>query len=500
MSADVSGQMRSAAALRGTRAQPRTPDAPPRPTYNNDAGRRRWPGELGLRARTTLALGAVATIVSILGGFVVWSSVAGYLLTQREDAAVAQALTNRAQVTSALEVQGATPPAALALLPNQLASTSLLYTGDDEWFTDDLRIDGASIPADLAGRVMEGQPLTQRIRVADRAALVVGLPANEGGAAYFEVFALDEAEKTLQTLGFVLLVGGVLVPLVSAALAWWAVRPALRPLEQVAGAAEAIAGGNLGARLDPGGDPSLRTIAATFNSTADALERRVKVDAKFAADVSHELRSPLTTLVSSVEVMGRHRGALSPEAEEAFDLLAQEVDGFQNLVQDLLVISRSEAGSDQVETSEFCLATLVERSLPDELERRLQVTQAGATALVRGDKRRLRQVVMNLVDNAERHGGGVSMVQVDATEDIVCLVVEDSGPGLRVREMEGIFDRFARGRGSDRGATDGAGLGLALVAQQARVLGGTVRVENRASGGARFVVSLPLAGRAEEAR
>ena len=456
-----------------------------------EGGLAAWPAKLGLRARATLTFGVVATAVAVLGGLVVWFSVAGYLIAQRHDAAVAQALANVEQVDEALRSSGSTSAEAIAQLPRGFASTSLLRTAQGEWFSDDLTVGRETVPDDLARRVIEGQPHSQRVDVAGLPALLVGLPVENTGGAYFEVFMLDELDSTLRTLSYVLVLFALVVPMISMALAWWAVRPALRPLERVAEAAEAIATGDLGARLDPGGDPSLSLIAQSFNSTAEALERRVKVDAKFAADVSHELRSPLTTMVNTVHVMAQYRDSLAPEGKEALDLLDAEVDGFQHLVQDLLVISRSEAGSDRLALSEFPLAELVKRVLPPGSLSRVEVTAAGELAFVRGDKRRLQQVVMNLVDNADRHGGGMTGVRVDAAEQVVCLAVEDSGPGLRDDELEGIFDRFSRGRGSERGDTDGAGLGLALVAQQVRLLKGTVTAENRESGGARFIVRLP---------
>lgn len=488
--------MASGSALRHTRRVTPAPDSPRSPLVGR-VGARTLPGELGLRARATLAFGLVAAAVAAVGGLVVWSSVAGYLVTQRHEAAAMQALSNLEQVSVALRSQGSTAPEVLAQLPRRVASTSLLRTEQGEWFTDDLTVNRGAIPAELAARVLEGQPHSQRVDVTGLPALLVGLPVEGTGAAYFEIFLLDELDETLTTLSLALLAGGLALPLASMALAWWAVRPALRPLEWVADAASAIARGDHGARLDARGDPSLQVIAESFNSTADALERRVKLDAKFAADVSHELRSPLTTMVNTVGVMDRYRGSMADEGKEALDLLHAEVDGFQRLVQDLLVISRSEAGSDRLAMAEFRLAELVERALPAHLRSRLEVTPAGADALVRGDKRRLRQVLMNLVDNAERHGGGVSGVYVDTEGHEVCLTVEDSGPGLRDEELEGIFDRFSRGRGSERGATDGAGLGLALVAQQVRLLEGTVTAGNRARGGARFVVRLPRSGSVE---
>lgn len=453
-----------------------------------------WPGEVGLHVRATLTFGLVAAAVAVLGGLSVWFSVAGYLLSQRHEAAAAQAAANVEQITQGLQSAGLTAPEALARLPHQLASTSLLHTPQDEWFTDDLTINRGTIPVELATLVMEGRPHYQRVSVGDGPALVVGLPVESAGAAYFEVFMLTELDDTLTTLTLVLLVGGLVIPLATMAVGWWAVRPALRPLEQVASAVAAVAGGDLGTRLDARGDPSLQLIADSFNSTVDALERRVRIDAKFAADVSHELRSPLTTMVTSVHLMARHRESLGPDGQEALDLLHTEVEGFRHLVQDLLDISRADAGSDRLAMAEVRLAELVERALPPHLLSCLRVTPAGASAVVRGDKRRLRQALMNLVANAELHGAGVTAVHVDAAEREVCLTVEDAGPGLRADELERIFDRFSRGRGSERGSTAGAGLGLALVAQHVRLMDGTVSAENRAGRGARFVVRLPRSG------
>ncbi|GAA2114500.1 HAMP domain-containing sensor histidine kinase [Nocardioides bigeumensis] len=446
---------------------------------------------LGIRARATLLFGLVAAMLVVLAGTAVWFSVASYLLSQRQEVAVAQAVSNHEQVDLGLSSAGSSPPQVLAQLPRQLASTSLLRTPQDEWFTDDLTVDRGSIPASLVDRVASGRPYSQRTEVAGRPALVVGLPVGSAGGTYFEVFFLDELDETLRTLSLVLLLGGLVLPLAGLALGWWVMRPALRPLEQVADAVAAIAAGDVGARLDARGDPSLRSIAESFNVTAAALERRVKMDAKFAADVSHELRSPLTTMVNTVHLVDLHRDSMAPEAQEALDLLHAEVDGFQRLVQDLLEISRADAGSHQFTLVEFRLADLVQRALPARLSECLEVTSSGAEAVVYGDKRRLVRVLTNLVDNADRHGHGVHRVVVDATAEVASLAVEDGGSGLMPRELEGIFDRFSRGRGSERGSTDGAGLGLALVAQHVRLMGGTVTAENRAGGGARFVVRLP---------
>ena len=125
----------------------------------------------------------------------------------------------------------------------------------------------------------------------------------------------------------------------------FAARRAVRPVADAAQAAKAIAGGHLGTRLPPSDDPDLGVLAASFNDMASALQLRIERDARFASDVSHELRSPLMTLSASVEVMEARRNEMPDRAQAALDLLASDVSRFQGLVEDLLEISRFDAGA-----------------------------------------------------------------------------------------------------------------------------------------------------------
>lgn len=452
-------------------------------------------GRLGVRGRTVAVFGITSLLLCGVTALTVWYVVSTYLLGLRLDDATAQATSNVQQLTTTLDQDATTPPEQLARLPRGIGSVSFLLLPDEggtgQWYSSSLAMSREILPADLLERVADGVPARQRLEVDEDPMLVVGVPLPRAGGAYFELFPLVELEQTFNVLGAVLLAGVVIIPSGTVVLGNWALRPALRPLDHVAAVARAVASGDLGARIDPGGDPALVPIAASFNDTAAALERRVRVDAQFAADVSHELRSPLTAVLGAVSLIAEHRSSLPPEGEEMLTLLEAEVGRFARLVEDLLEISRLEAGSADLTLVEVRLAELVRHTLPSGCLDRVDVTEAGEHVVVVVDKLRMERVLANLVDNAERHGGGLAGVHVDAGPRTGVVTVEDRGPGLDDSELDRIFDRFARSRQSGRDSTIGAGLGLSLVARHLQVMQGTVDAGNRPSGGARFVVSVP---------
>lgn len=450
-------------------------------------GRRR--SALGLRGRVTLALALVALALSFVVGGAVWVSVSGYLISKRTQATVAQTQANVEQVRRGLSSPGVSTPQLLAQLPREIGSTSLLLD-EGTWTTTSLQVNRDILPAPLSAAVLAGRPMHQRIRTDRGPQLVVGLPLAGEGSAYFEIFTLGELDQTLRTLSTTLWVVMLSVPLGGVLLGRWALQPAFRPLDRVAAAASAIAAGDLATRLDPRGDPGLIAIAESFNETAEKLERRVRADAKFAADVSHELRSPLTTMVTALDLFEPSRPHLAPAGQEALDLLKAEVRRFEHLVEDLLEISRADAGSAALVLDVVALSEFVHRTVPARMQDRI-VLAPSADVRVEVDKRRLERVLSNLIDNAERHGGGLAAVVVGSQNGWAEVAVEDRGTGIDHAERARIFDRFARGRGTGRDSGEGAGLGLSLVARHVTLLGGQVSVCNHDGGGARFVVTLP---------
>jgi len=242
-------------------------------------------------------------------------------------------------------------------------------------------------------------------------------------------------------------------------------------------------------------------MSESFNEMAAALQQRIERDARFASDVSHELRSPLTTLSASVEVMQARRDDLPERAQSALDLLSSDVDRFKGLVEDLLEISRFDAGAIRLHMEELMLVEFVRQavavsSLP---ETPIDVDPRAEMAVIRGDRRRLARAIANLIDNARAYGGGSAEVSIRVTspegEELshVSIAVEDHGDGVAEDERDLIFERFARGGGAGRRTgSEGAGLGLALVDEHVRMHGGRVWVEDRLDGepGARFVIEL----------
>jgi two-component system sensor histidine kinase MtrB len=223
----------------------------------------------------------------------------------------------------------------------------------------------------------------------------------------------------------------------------------------------------------------------------DSLQARIERDARFASDVSHELRSPLTTLRSAVQIMEARRSDMTPRAARALDLLAVEVRRFDRLVQDLLEISRYDAGAARLELEDVDLpalaATVAREHQPD-----AEIVVNDGVTQVTADRRRLEQAIRNLVSNAIAHAGALDRIVIGATASTVQIAVEDAGPGVPEEDRSPIFDRFSRGRGSGRRSSgDGVGLGLALVAEHVRLQHGRVWVEDRDGGGARFVIELP---------
>jgi signal transduction histidine kinase len=456
---------------------------------------RRFPltRRLGLRARITLAFAIGALLLSVLLSITTLALTRENLLNQREDSAIVAVYQNAGIVQRRA---GEDDLALLGSLLTPLGARPVLYNGS-EFVSLNPEFGGDALPAELREEVVGGQPSRQRFELDGEMQLAVGIPIPSAEVAYFEIVPLGDLEDTLGALGISLLGASLVTTLAGAGLGWWASRRALRPLTGVSTAAMALASGRLDTRLESSEDPDLRPIAASFNDMAGALQERIERDARFASDVSHELRSPLMTLAASMEVIENQRDELPVRAQAALDLMAADIVRFQQLVEDLLEISRFDAGVARLELEEVHLAELVmqavshstDADVPVELDAEL------AGVVVQADKRRIVRVIANLLDNAGRYGGGATSVSLRQVDDGVQIAVEDAGDGVPEDDREVIFDRFSRGGAAGRrGGGDGVGLGLALVAEHVHLHGGRVWVEDRADGerGARFVVELPV--------
>jgi two-component system, OmpR family, sensor histidine kinase MtrB len=462
------------------------------PGSGKDRRRRRSP--LGVRARATVTFGLGALALSAIMAGLTYFTARHYILNERQTAVLRQAYVNATLIRSSLRSPNTDVTQLLGSLDTLPGSLSVLERSG-QWYATSISVDEAAIPLRLRQEVLAGTPALQHFVLRGTSQLVVGVPVPSVDAAYFEVFSLADIARTLQILALALGGAAVVTTVAGAIIGRWTSGRALRPLAEVSAVAETIAGGRLDTRLGAADDADLSALATSFNKMADALQERIEREARFTSDVSHELRSPLTTLSSALGVLNSHRDELPARSRQALDLLESEVRRFQGMVDDLLEISRMDSGSAELSLDEVEVGELVRQA----------AAAAGASAVVveiddavagqrlSVDKRRIERVVANLVANAQQYAGGVSRMALEPAPGAVRLVVADHGPGVAPSERDRIFERFYRGLTSgQRGGGDGTGLGLSLVAEHVRLHGGRVWVENGTGGENRFVVELPV--------
>jgi two-component system, OmpR family, sensor histidine kinase MtrB len=465
---------------------------------------------VGIGARITAIFGLGALLLSFSMGGLSYFTTRHFLLAERESAAQTQTFANAVALLG--KIQSGTPPSGYSALLATLDAGSdsnsiLLHRGIP--YTSSISTSKSSIPARLREEVLAGTVATQTYVSGSHGQpqIAVGVPIPSIHAAYFEVFSLSDLGHTLGVLEGTLIVAGAVTTLLGAALGRFASRRLIRPLTAVSRAAVAIAGGQLDTRLpSETSDPDLEGLTTSFNAMVDQIQSRIEREARFNSDVSHELRSPLTTLAASLEVLERDLAELPPRAQRALQLLGEDLRRFQRMVGDLLEMSRADAGSMDVFLDEVNVGELVRRAveagvrtLGDEATAP-EITIAPDVEMVHVgvDKRRFERVMTNLLENAQNYGGGAVAISVDAGENgtagqrSVHIAVEDAGPGIEPSERTKVFERFYRGSAAGRrGTGTGTGLGLALVAEHMRLMHGEAWAESSVTGGARFVIALP---------
>ncbi len=459
---------------------------------------------LGLRTRVTLLFAVGSMAVSVALAAATYATARQFLVHQGETSIEHQAFVNGSLILADLRSPRPNLPQDLLNLDNG-PNTDSVVSIDGKLFASSVTGRSNPVSPSLQALVSHGTPATQFTLSSGAPALVVGVPLPSVNAIYYEISSLDQAARTLRFLLLTLALGALVMTIAGAVVGRWASGRVLRPLANVAQAAADLAGGELGTRLDTSGAADLSRLAASFNRMADNLQARIEREARFTSDVSHELRSPLTTLSAALGVLDTHRDEMPERSRKALDLLDAEVHRFEAMVADLLEISRFDSGVAELSLEEVEAGELLHEALRAITARTRQAdsaceagipveTTAGAERLrLLIDKRRIERVIANLVDNAHTYGDGVRRLVIEAPDPAhVRFVVEDRGPGVRQDERLLVFERFYRGDASrSRGGTEGTGLGLSLVAEHVHLHGGSVWIEDAPDGGARFVVELP---------
>lgn len=309
---------------------------------------------------------------------------------------------------------------------------------------------------------------------------------------------LDWRNRTLASAALFLLGLAVVFAGASFAGSWWLADRAVGAVGEIAMQAEAIEAETLGRRITAHGETiEYERLVRVLNTMLERLDDSFEAQRRFTADASHELRSPLTALRGELE-LARRRDRQPEEYRRVIDSALEETARLTRLVEDLLTLARSDAGAMRVRARQTDLAervgTAVDRLRATAAERRVRVaTESTGETVLAGDPELLDRLVWNLLDNAVKYcrPGGQVTATVQGSDEALKLRVADEGPGLPPGAEETLFERFSRSDAAHAG--EGTGLGLAIVRAIAQAHGGSVRGENRPSGGAVFVVEIPRA-------
>jgi signal transduction histidine kinase len=453
---------------------------------------------LSLRARLTLLSAAGLAVGLALGGLLI-VNVLHYVLIRSVDSSTHQtakdvaALVTSDKLPRPIAVAG-TPIVQVIDEQQKVRSNSV----NADWLHPMLT--PAQVKVALSGRVVtipgyDAGSFDGNLRVVARMA-VARDPDNDsdGGPRIILVAASTHAvDESIETVTRALLIAYPLLVALLSALAWLVVGWTLRPVEALRRSAEGISAGRgaVGPLPVPDGDDEVHRLAVTLNGMLDRLEAGRTRQRAFVADAAHELRSPITSLRTQLEV-----AAHLDEPVVTTDLL-DDIGRLERLVADLLLLARADEGDPKLRNVETIdLGELVDEAVADFHGARVTVT-AGEPAdpvWTIGEPVALRRVLDNLITNAVRHATSAVIVTVEplVDADSVRLTVVDDGPGIPAEDRERVFDRFTRldnARNRDQG---GAGLGLAIVRELLRVHGGTITLGD-ADPGLRVDVDLPAA-------
>jgi signal transduction histidine kinase len=357
--------------------------------------------------------------------------------------------------------------------------------GEEDWTIDVIGADGTVEAA--SERPDDDDPM----RVLSRTAETPDGPVTIRVAA-----PSDDIDESVATLQRSLLVAVPRAATALGVLTWVLVGRTLRPVERIRAEVAEIGGGDLDRRVPvPAADDEIGRLARTMNDMLGRVEEAHERQRRFVADASHELRGPLTRMRTELEVDLEHPATADTGATQRSVL--EEVVGLQQLVDDLLVLARSDGAiADAGGAATVDLAALAGRAVGRTRRRRGVVVELATVGAARATGRgaELERAIGNLLDNAVRHAFSTVRVTVSRNGDTVSVAVEDDGEGIPAAERDRVFERFARVDAARSAGEGGAGLGLSIARDIVERHGGTIVVDANYDSGARFVVALPAAG------
>ena len=301
----------------------------------------------------------------------------------------------------------------------------------------------------------------------------------------------EAVEATVRIVALLVAGGAPIIIGVAAAASYRLVRRSLQSVDAIRSRVAEISTSHLAERVPmPTGGDEISALAVTMNEMLARLEAGHRAQQRFLSDASHELRSPLSTIISGLEVAEAHPELL--DAELAVDTLLPEAHRMRVLIEDLLLLARADEQSLVMRMEEVALDELAEGEAA-RVRREAGCTVHAEICPTRftGDPAGISRVIRNLVDNAVRHANSLIVIEVSSRDRTAILNISDDGPGIAPAQRTRVFERFVR-LDSDRSRSGGgAGLGLAIVAEVVAAHGGTVTIDDRPGGGTKVIVALP---------
>ena len=447
-----------------------------------------------LRRRLTLAFALTAGIAAAALAAGSFFLVREARLTDSRDRALEQSRFNLVLGAEVLPAEG---PEALVEAYERRGRFETVLSVDAASYPSSLSLGAGQVPDDLQELVAAGQLAYERTEVADTPYLVTGgqIPGSEDAEAYF-FFSEEQLWDDLADLRTIMLVGLAIVVVVAGLAGAVLARRILAPVKRASTAAHSLAEGLLDTRLPVESSDEFGLWAASFNEMADALEAKITAlseaqarERRFTADVAHELRTPLTAVVNEASLLAEHLERMPPETRRPAELLVEDVKRLRDLVEDLLEISRLDAGTQPLRMEQVDLGSLVEAAVRARGWRE-RIRLDAAQVVLATDPRRVERIVANLVANALEHGGRDVSVRVGADGLGAFVEVADGGPGIAREDLPHLFERFYKADPARTGR--GTGLGLAIARENARLLGGDVDAWSETGAGARFTLRLPV--------
>ncbi|MCL2849354.1 MAG: MtrAB system histidine kinase MtrB [Micrococcales bacterium] len=484
-----------------------------------------WRTSLRVRVLTTTLVGGLAAL-GVLGGVVAERTREG-LFDARVHQVLAESARSTARVQAAFDASTATTAAEVQQLLYDVTTEQSAAGQQREVVimreADATRLGPRTVAsdicyaevvsADMQAAVATGGQHWQSVALAAGSGTVPGVVVGQSAAVpvvgdyqvYF-VYSLQPEQERLDFLLRTLGVAAVVLVGLLVVMAYMVTRQTVRPVVAASQVAARFADGHLDERMVVRGDDEMATLARTFNAMAAKLSDQITrmeelstLQRRFVSDVSHELRTPLTTVRIAAEVIGEASGTFEPAVRRSAELMVDQLDRFEDMLADLLEISRFDAGAATLDAQAADVVKVV-RDVVETIEplaqrkgSRLVVWLPDEPVVADIDPRRVARVVRNLMVNAVEHAEG-TVVQLDMAADTqaVAVRVRDRGVGMDPDQVEHVFDRFWRADPARARTTGGTGLGLAICAEDARLHGGRLEAWGRPGHGASFRLTLPL--------